>query len=211
MGLHPVVAKGRLHLGDRRAFDFVMGVAPVILRAAVAGPHVGDADSARKSDPAVHHQQLAMGAIIQAGQIIPAQRMVPLDLDACGLHGGQKFPIDLVGAQPVQQYMNLHPGLRPLAQGIRELPADVARPINVGFERDRFLGGPNRLQHGRKYLIAVLQRRHPVAGQDCGAEQLAHAAQELRIVDGKPVGQLITDFPLPTPGDAAAGNKKAGN
>jgi len=81
VGLHPVVAKRRLHLATAGPFDSVMGVAPVILRAAVSGPGVSNADSARESGSAVDHQQLAMGAIVQARQIVPAQRMIPLHLD----------------------------------------------------------------------------------------------------------------------------------
>ena len=47
-GLHPIVAKGRLHLRDRWAFDPVVGVAPMILGLAIfnAGD-VGDADAHR--------------------------------------------------------------------------------------------------------------------------------------------------------------------
>ena len=43
-----------------------------------------------------------------------------------------------------------------LGQGIRESAADVARPVDVGFEIDRCAGASNRRQHGPKAIFVVL-------------------------------------------------------
>ena len=49
-GLDPVVHERRLHLRDRRAFDAVVRVAPVLGILRVALPLVGDADAAGEAD-----------------------------------------------------------------------------------------------------------------------------------------------------------------
>ena len=53
-----------------------MVVAPVLGVLRVAGPVVGNADAAGKSDAAVDHQQLAVRAVIHAPKVVPAQRPI---------------------------------------------------------------------------------------------------------------------------------------
>ena len=49
-GLDPVVHEGRLHLRDRRAFEPIVRIAPVLGGLGVAVPVVGDADAAGEAD-----------------------------------------------------------------------------------------------------------------------------------------------------------------
>jgi hypothetical protein len=51
-------------------------------------------------------------------------------------------------------------------------------------------------------LITVLQSSHPVTGHDRGAKQLAHASEELGVVDGKLVRQLVANLPFSLSGCA---------
>src|SRR5690606_8293157 len=85
-GLDPVVVEGGLDLGHHRSVDAEVDVAPVVRVRGAALPLVGDAAPAGEADPAVHHQQLAVGAVVHPAEVVPVQRAVTLDLDAGVLH-----------------------------------------------------------------------------------------------------------------------------
>ena len=90
--------------------------------------------------------------------------------------------------------MDLDAGPGPLGQRVGELLADLARPVDVGLEGDRPLGGADRLEHRGKDLVAVDQSAVTrLPGQDRRAEQRAHGAGELRVADGVEVLDLVLD------------------
>src|SRR6185503_2526143 len=54
--LQPTFGKRGLQKFDRRTFDARVGIAPVLRRASVADPRIGDAIAAGKTNPPVDHQ-----------------------------------------------------------------------------------------------------------------------------------------------------------
>ena len=82
LGLDPVVQERRLELVDDRALHAKVRVAPVVLVLGVAQPLVGHADTAGESYSPVHDQQLAMGAVVEPVDRVPAERPIQHDLHA---------------------------------------------------------------------------------------------------------------------------------
>ena len=160
----------------------------------VAGPLLGHAHAAGERRVPVHHQQLAVGAVVHARQVVPVQRAVALHLRASVLHGLDQVLVHLDAAHPVEQHGHLHARLGALGQRFRQFLADVARPVDVGFEGDGFLGRANAFKHGREDFIAVLQILDAVAADDGGAEHHAHLAPVLRVADGVVVLDLAVEL-----------------
>src|SRR4030095_1166705 len=71
-GLNPVVQEGRLHLRNGETPELVMRIAPVLGGGGVAAPVVGNAGATGEADAAVYDQQLAVRAIVDAAQAVPA-------------------------------------------------------------------------------------------------------------------------------------------
>src|SRR5690606_26670155 len=114
-------------------------VAPVLGVLRLAGPQVGDAHAAGEPDPPVHHQQLAVGAIVHATQVVPVERTVTLDLDPGVFHLVQQRLIHLDTADPVDRDVDRDAGAGALGQRRGELLADLPGPVDVGLESDRHL------------------------------------------------------------------------
>src|SRR5262245_46008833 len=96
--LDPVVMKSCLHLGDSGPFDAIVRVAPVIPVLRIAGPEVRNADAAGEADPAVHDEQLAVRAVVEASERVPMGTVVALHLDACPFHLLDIARVDLAAA-----------------------------------------------------------------------------------------------------------------
>src|SRR5439155_25431940 len=79
---YPVVHERELHLRHCRTFDADHGFAPVILRVGVTEPFVGDSNAAGESNRTVDHHELAMRAVIDSRDRVPAQGVVPLEINA---------------------------------------------------------------------------------------------------------------------------------
>ncbi len=105
----------------------------------IAAPLVGNADTAGKAGLAIDHQQLAVRPVIKTGNVVPVQRPVLQDFDAGLAHFIDLGIFHLAAAHPVQQHMHPHPGTGALGQRFGKLAADVAGPVNVGFEEDGVL------------------------------------------------------------------------
>jgi hypothetical protein len=82
---------------------------------------------------------------------------------------------------------------RALGERGGHLLPDLAGPVDVRLERDRFLRRPDGAEHRGEDLRAVLQRGHLVAVGDGRAEHHRHLAAELRIRDGEPMGEMARD------------------
>jgi hypothetical protein len=104
--------------------------------------------------------------------------------------------VHLLGADPVEQDVDLHAGARALGERVGELLADASRPVDVGLERDRLLRAADRREHRGKDLVPVQQRVDAVAFDQPGPEQHAHGARELRVVHAVSVVDLAADLLL---------------
>ena len=173
-----------------------MRIAPVLGVLRVPAPLVADPDAAGEADVAVDDQQLAMGAVVHAIEVVPAQGMELAHLHPGVAHLLELLLLHLVAADPVQQDVDLDAGAGPLGQGLGEVVADLARPVDVGLEIDGVLRAADRLEHRGEDLVPVLQRREAVAADDVGAEQHAHRALELGIVDPVGVAQVLAEVLL---------------
>ena len=125
-GLDPVVHEHRLHLRDHRSFGAEVRVAPVrgVLR--VSGPFVGDADAAGEADATVDDQQLAVRAVVEPSQLVPARLVEPAHLHARALHLRDLARVHLVAAEPVEQQMHLYACACALGERVGERLADRA-------------------------------------------------------------------------------------
>jgi len=195
--LQPVVVEDGLHLCDDRAFRLEVGVAPMIGILGVARPFVADAHAAGEADGPVDHQQLAMRAIVQLVERIPARRVKLPHFDAGVAHPAQQPLVHPRAADPVEQHMHFHAGPRPFGQRTGEGVADPARPVDVRLERDRPLRAMNGVQHGGKDLVAIQKHLEAVAGKDDRTEQDAERALELRIGNRVKVLDMPFDRLLP--------------
>jgi hypothetical protein len=102
--------------------------------------------------------------------------------------------VHLGAADPVHQDVDLDAGSGAFRQGVGELLADLAGPVDVGLKGDGFGGGLDRAQHGRKDLVAVEQLGRLVAAGDARPQQAAHGAVELRVGHAVLARQLLPDF-----------------
>ena len=72
----------------------------------------------------------------------------------------------MAGEKKITQHVDPDPAFGALRQRIGERFADFARPVDIGFERDRRAGAADRSQHRREYLVSVEQRFDAVAGHE---------------------------------------------
>ena len=105
----------------------------------MAHPLIRNANPAGKGDLAVHHQDLAVGAVIEAVEVIPAQRAIAVHVHAAAFYQIQKIIIHLHAASPVQKHLYLHSGAGALGQGLGKLLSDFTSPIDIGFKGEGFL------------------------------------------------------------------------
>ena len=181
--LDPVLHEGGLHVRHRGAFEAEMRVAPVLRILRIAAPFVGDADAAGIADAPVDHHDLAMRAVVDGGEGVPAQRVVLLDFHPGGLHLLDRAVVDLAAAEGVEQHVHLHAGFGALGKRAGELRADLARPVDVALEGDGAARAADRLQHVAEDLVAVEQGLRAIAAEERRAEHHIHGAPELRIGD----------------------------
>ena len=149
----------------------------------MAAPQIRDADAAREPDASIDDEKFAMGAVVDAGEIIPMKRVVSLDLDACGFEFIEHGLLDFPTADPIENDMHVHPRPSTLTERGRELAADFSGPIDEGLEGDGLTSAANGGKHGGENLVAVLEGRDAVARQDSRTEDESHGAQKLRVFD----------------------------
>ena len=103
-------------------------IAPVLVVLRVAGPVIGDAGAAGEADAAVDDQRLAVRAVVDAPQVVPADRVVPRDVAAALLEDLQDLAADARRADRVEQDLDAHAALGGGRQRARELSARSHRP-----------------------------------------------------------------------------------
>jgi hypothetical protein len=89
---------------------------------------------------AIHYQQLAVSAIVQARERMPVQWVIPL-YPATRL---AQFPEVTVpggeAADGVDDHVHLHPGSRPLRHGLDKAPCQLTALEDVRFQVHAALG-----------------------------------------------------------------------
>ena len=140
---------------------------------------VGDVEPPGEPDPAVHHEDLFVGAQVQERHA-PRQRRVQ---EAGGRHAAVlQLAIGARGeptaADAVDQHPDSHAPAMCLGQRIDELPAPFVGPEDVRRQADAVLGRRDRRQHRRIPLVTIVQHRHRVAGQGRAPGDAPDAALE---------------------------------
>ena len=115
--LEPVLREPRLQRRDGGPLDADLDVAPVVRVLRVPAPVVGDAGAAGEGDAAVDDQRLAMGPMVEAGERVPADRVVPGELAAARFERLEDLLADPGGADGVQQDLDPHAGSGAVAPG----------------------------------------------------------------------------------------------
>ena len=189
--LHPVVHEGELHLRDHRPLHAHHRLAPVVLLVGVAEPLVRDADAAGEADRAVDDEELAVRAVVEAREGVPAQRVVPLHVDAVALHEVDQRVRHRRGADGVEDHFHRHAGAGALRQRLREEPPDLAVPVDVELEVDGLLRAADGREHRWEDLHAVFQDLHAVAGRHRRAAERVHGLQEGHVAHAELVLHVV--------------------
>ena len=184
LSLDPVVHEGGLQLGDRGPLQLKVRIPPVFFVLGVAEPLVRDSDAAGETDLAVHDQKFPVRSVVDARKVVPAERMVLLDLDAGGPHLFEEAAFHPAASDPVEKHVDLDACPRAFRQGVGKSLADLTGPVDVGLESNRLLCGTDRGKHGRKDLVAVLQAGDAVTVTNRWPQKIAHRLGELRIRHG---------------------------
>ena len=137
--LDPVVHEDRLHLRNDGPFRTKVRVPPMRRVLRMPGPFVRDADAAGEADAPIDDEQLAMRAVVESLQLVPARLVESAHLDARAFHFCDLAWIHLVAAEPVEQQVHVDAGACALREHFGECLADVAGPVDIAFEADRVL------------------------------------------------------------------------
>ena len=106
--LEPVLREAGLQRTDRRTLDPDLQIAPVLVVLRVAGPVIGDPGAAGEADAAVDDERLAMRAVVDAPQVVPANRVVPRDVTAALVQDAQDLVAHRRRAHCVEQNLDTH-------------------------------------------------------------------------------------------------------
>src|SRR5215213_5081882 len=130
-GFKPVLDKRRLKTCDRGAFDAKHRIAPARILLIPFEPVVGKARAAQKSHLPVNDDDLAVRAIVDAGQSAPPETVIPTDLPA---RRAQVFEVAVPRSERaygVERKTHFDPRACPLRQGFNEPARDFALLKNV--------------------------------------------------------------------------------
>jgi hypothetical protein len=155
--LHPVLADDAGDVGYYRALDAGHHVEPARAAAGRLQPPVGDAGAADERNPAVDHEQLAVGAVVQAAQAVPREVLIRLHPGARRAQRLPDPPERAEAADRVHDEGHADAGARPLGERFDEPIADCTLLEDVALHVDGFAGAADRVQHGRIERLAVGQ------------------------------------------------------
>jgi hypothetical protein len=153
----------------------------VIARVGVAEPLVGDSDAAGEADRAVDDEQLAMRAVVDPRDRVPADGVVPLDVDPVALQEIDQLRRHRRGADGVEDHVHFHAGAGALGERLREHPPDLAVPVDVELHVDRLLRAADGREHRREDAHAVPQHLDPVSLGERRARERVHRLQERQV------------------------------
>ena len=186
----PGFQKGALEGRHRRTLDLDVRVAPAGARcqrrnavataaegagtagastlATAAGRRLGvlvhDVDAAGEGDTAVHHQQLAVAAAVDAPDARVVHAMELVHLHARVLHSREIAGARAAAADAIEHQPHDHAGTCTLAQGLRVLLAELLVGEDVDVEVDVVLRGADRRQLRAVRGGAIDQQIDLVAG-----------------------------------------------
>jgi hypothetical protein len=163
----------------------------------VAVPQIRNSDTARETDDAIDHHQLAMCAVVDllvGVGVIRVERVILVDLNAGVFHLVKVGLTELVAADAVDEDADFDSRTGSVGEGIGELAPDMAGPENVRFERDSSFGVRDCIQHGRENLVAVAVGCDFVARDDGRPQEFADRAREFRIGDAERGGNFVVNW-----------------
>src|SRR5688572_25409196 len=105
-----------------------MRITPFLGTRRVAIPLVGDADAPLERDGAVHDEQLAMRAIVEAAEIVPTERAISVQPHTSSGHLVDERLVHLDAAGPVERDGDRDASGGTLREGIGELATGLAGP-----------------------------------------------------------------------------------
>ena len=117
----------------------------------------------------------------------------------------QDLGADRRRADGVQQDLHLHAVLRALGEGARELEPHLAVPVDVGLDRHRPPCVPDRVEHRRVELVAVVQHGHVIAVHERGAGGAGHTLDERLGADRHLVLEAVEGWAFDRRGDPRRG------
>src|SRR5262249_33432317 len=139
-------------------------------------PDIADTGAADEAGFAVDDEELAVRAVVDALEGVPAERLIPHDLSACGTEvieepvGGEE------GAEGVEDEFHFDAGAGSFCAGVDESGRDFALPEDIRFEVDAALRAANCFEFGSIEILALREHFHPAASMDLGiAERTKHA------------------------------------
>jgi len=145
------------------------------------------------------HSRLPVRSMIQAPEAVRPYGVIPGELTLSFFEDVENFIADCGGPDRIKQNFHADTGLRFARQGMREFSADLAGPIDVGLDRDRELRGVDRVQHGRKELVPVVENLEEVAFEERNAGRPRHRRKELFGLDPELMFEPETRWDLRRP------------
>ena len=135
--LQPVLRGDSLERRDDRPFEPGHRVAPGRCGGPWEGPPVGNPRPAGEGDAAVDDQQLAVGAVVEARERIPAEALVRLDPAAGLAQPAHRRAPQAETADRIHDDRHVQSLARPIGQRVDELIGDAARLEDVALHVDR--------------------------------------------------------------------------
>ena len=167
--LEPVLCRHTLQRGDDRPLDARHRVppwAPSLLF--WKGPPVGHTGSADERRHAIDDQQLAMGAIVDSVERVPANRLVRLNAAPRRAKTGDGPSPQAEAADRIDDDRDVDAVARAFAERVDEPLRHPSGVKDVALHVDRARRGTDRLEHRfvehrtvgeDRHLVAVVQRR----------------------------------------------------
>src|SRR5512134_580147 len=158
-GFKPVLREGGLQPHGERAGYLDHGIAPGAPALARPDPVVGHADTAHKGHRAVHDEQVAVRAVVEALQRVPGDGLVPAYLAS---RGEQRVEVALRGekaAVAVNDQPHAHAAARALLERREHFIGDPATQKKIDLEVNAAPRFADCAQLGGEDLLAVVQ--HP--------------------------------------------------
>src|SRR5262249_54143984 len=171
----PVLEKEMLELRDGGTFDPYVRFPPLLRVAGIAAPAIVDREPARKADPAVDHEDAAMGALADPVETIDPQRLVDGDLHTGAPH--LLFERAERRAESVDEEPHLDTGARPFGQRPGESGSERSLTEDVELDVDALASRRDRLEKRRERAIPVLQQRGTVIGNHLGPERIQRSTE----------------------------------
>src|SRR5438552_2235920 len=161
-GVAPVLGEGGLQEAHDRSLDAHVGLAPVPLRASVAGPLLTHARATGEADAAVDDENAAMVAMVDPLDRDRIERVITRHVAAGLLHQRPVLARHALAADGIDQHVDADARARALGERVRHIARDIALLLDEVGEGDRLLRRADRPPHRRKDLLAV---PHGVRGQ----------------------------------------------